>query len=60
VLNSSEKSAEQQPIEKVPPPAFAETYGHVDFSQDGLDTKARVARTESPTGLMLRSLKSLR
>ena len=30
-------------IEQVPSPAYGQTYGRVDFSQDGFDTKARVA-----------------
>jgi hypothetical protein len=33
-------------IEEVPLPAYGETYGHVDFSQDGFDTEARVASKE--------------
>ena len=34
-------------IEEVPPPAYSETYGKVDFSQDGFDTEARVASKET-------------
>ena len=34
-------------IEDVPPPAYGETYGQVDFSQDGFNTEARVASRES-------------
>lgn len=50
-LSPLEKSAEQPPIEKVPSPAYSDTYGHVDFSQNGLDTQARVACTASLTNV---------
>lgn len=33
----------ETPIEQAPPPAYSETYGQVDISQDGFDTRARVA-----------------
>ena len=32
-------------IEHTPPPAYSQTYGTVDLSQGGVDTKARVAST---------------
>ncbi|KAL8831072.1 MAG: hypothetical protein Q9170_005452 [Blastenia crenularia] len=32
-----------QPVEHEPPPAFSDSYGKVDFNQDGFGTKARVA-----------------
>lgn len=35
--------APQMPIEAAPSPAYSQTYGQVDFSQDGFDTNARVA-----------------
>lgn len=46
-LDPADKSKERPAIEKVPSPAYSETYGHVDFSQNGLDTEARVARMKS-------------
>lgn len=51
-LSPTDKSEERPAIEKVPAPAYSETYGHVDFSQNGLDTEARVARM-TPSNLML-------
>ena len=42
---SPSKDDQQPPIEQVPPPAFSQTYGHVDISQDGIDTNARIAGT---------------
>lgn len=46
-LTPSDKRVERPAIERVPSPAYSETYGHVDFSQSGLDTEARVARMTS-------------
>lgn len=34
---------EEAPIEQVPQLAYGPKLGHVDFSQDGFDTKAKVA-----------------
>ena len=42
--NASETSgARETPIEQVPQVAYGPQLGQVDFSQDGFDTKARVA-----------------
>lgn len=38
--------AQETSIEEVPLPAYGETYGQVDFSQDGFNTEARVASKE--------------
>ena len=37
------QASRETSIEDVPPPAYGETYGQVDFSQDGFNTEARVA-----------------
>lgn len=36
-------TVEETPIEQVPPVPFGSQLGQVDFSQDGFDTKAKVA-----------------
>ena len=37
----------ESPIEHAPPPAYSQTYGNVDLSQGGIDTKASVASRSS-------------
>ncbi|KAI4281366.1 MAG: hypothetical protein L6R35_005668, partial [Caloplaca aegaea] len=34
----------EQSIEEEPPPAYSKRYGEVDLTQDGFDTKARIAK----------------
>ena len=41
-------------IEHAPPPPYSETYGTVDMSQDGLDTRASVASTGAILSLPIR------
>lgn len=41
-----QQAARETSIEEVPPPAYGETYGQIDFSQDGFDTGARVGSME--------------
>lgn len=41
------QAARETSIEEVPPPAYSETYGMVDFNQDGFNTEARVASKQT-------------
>lgn len=52
-VNPAEDKSERPPIEKVPSPQYSKTYGHFDFSQDGLDTEARIASIASLDDSML-------
>lgn len=40
---SSVRASQKIPIEQTSLPVYSETYGQVDFSQDGFNTNAKVA-----------------
>ena len=43
ITRTQSSKSEETPIERIPSVAFGPRLGQVDFSQDGFDTKAKVA-----------------